>query len=130
MDGADLITPQLEARINEIACSFSLVDDGHREIGGFDFGRFDIRYESDEALQRGEGFKIVELNGTMSESTNLYDPRKNLWWAYGVLFNQWSRLYQLGGARRKTGVRPTSLADLLRAARDHYRGRPGSSISD
>ncbi len=48
----------------EIACAF--------EDGGLDFGRFDLRYASDEDLKAGRGFKIIELNGTMSESTNLY----------------------------------------------------------
>ena len=130
LDGADLITPALEARIDEIARGFSCRPRPAGEIGGLDFGRFDIRYESDEALRRGEGFAIVELNGTMSESTNMYDPQHSALWSYGVLFRQWATLYTLGAVRKRTGVRPISFMDLLRSTRDHFRGRPGSVVSD
>jgi len=129
-DGAALITPELEARIDEIARSFQGMPGPDGRPGPFDFGRFDLRYESDDALRRGEGFVIIELNGTMSESTNIYDPDKPVWWTYGVLFSQWSRMYALGAARRRMGVRPMRVRDLLEVIRTHYRGRPGSSISD
>ena len=63
-DGRHLHTPALEAAIESIA----------RHIDGFHFGRFDVRYASHEALARGEGFAIVELNGVTSEATHIYDP--------------------------------------------------------
>ncbi len=122
LDGEDLITPELMSRLNEIAGAFP--------AKGFDFGRFDLRYADEKTLRRGEGFAIVELNGTMSESTNLYDPRRSLWWRYGVLFRQWRLMYQLGAMRRAAGVRPMRLRELLVAVRDHYKGRPGSEVSD
>jgi len=122
LDGSDLITPEFERAVDEAAMSF--------EDGGLDFGRFDLRYSSDDDLRAGRGFKIIELNGTMSESTNLYDPGKPVWWSYGVLFRQWRTLYRIGAARRESGVRPMSLGELVKAARDHYRGRPGSSVAD
>ncbi|MEC9373893.1 MAG: VTT domain-containing protein, partial [Planctomycetota bacterium] len=122
LDGADLITEPLRQRIDELARSFK--DDA------LDFGRFDIRYESEEDLRRGENFAIVELNGAMSESTNLYDPHRSIAWSYGVLFRQWRRLYELGAQRRRNGVRPMRWMELVHAIRDHYRGRPGSSVSD
>jgi hypothetical protein len=126
LDGADLITPQLTRRIDAIARTFRDPETG----AGIDFGRFDVRYSDDEALRRGEGFALVELNGTMSESTNLYDPRRSLFWSYGVLFRQWRRLFRLGHARRRVGVRPLRVRSLYRMIREHYRGRPGSSIAD
>lgn len=131
LDGDDLITPECEARFDEIACAFE--SERARRGGGpgqLDFGRFDIRYESDEALRRGEGFKIIELNGTMSESTNLYDPSKPLWWSYGVLARQWATLYRLGALRRRAGVRPMGCWELAQTVRDHYRGRGGSEVAD
>ena len=126
LDGADLITPELERRMDAIARLFRDPATG----AGIDFGRFDVRYATDEALRRGEGFSLVELNGTMSESTNLYDPNKSLFWTYGVLFRQWRRLFRLGHARRRAGVRPLRIGSLYRMIREHYRGRPGSSIAD
>jgi len=122
VDGADLITPEFEQRLDEIARGF----DG----GEFDFGRFDIRYESDDDLRQGRNFQIVELNGTMSESTNIYDPGKSIWWVYSVLFRQWRWMYRIGAQRRRAGVRRMSAKELIVAIRDHYRGRPGASVSD
>ncbi len=130
LDGQDLMTPELDARVNEIASGFTMAPGVTHTIGGFDFGRFDIRYASDEELKRGEKFAIVELNGTLSESTNLYDPRRSIIWSYSVLFRQWETLYRIGAARRRMGVKPMRPTELLVAARDHYKGRPGSSVSD
>lgn len=120
-DGADLITPELSAAIDRLAGGFS---------GGLDVGRFDIRYESDEALRRGEGFRIVELNGVTGESTNLYDPTKSIVWAYRVLFGQWRLLFELGAWRRSQGARPLTLGDLRRAWRTHARERRGRALAD
>ena len=131
LDGGELITPELEARFNEIAVAFSAERpgaDGH--LGEFDFGRFDIRYTADDALRRGEDFAIIELNGVMSESTNLYDPRRPLWWTYGVLIRQWATLYRLGSLRRRQGIRPMGAVELAKTIRDHYRTRGGPEVGD
>ncbi|TVQ59673.1 MAG: alpha/beta fold hydrolase [Phycisphaerales bacterium] len=121
-DGADLITPALEARVNEIAMAF--------DSEGFDIGRFDLRYADEDALRRGEGFIVVELNGVSSEPTNIYDPARGVVWAYKQLYRHWDRLFAIGHVRRKQGVRSMSLVEMLRAVRDHYRGRPGTRVSD
>lgn len=122
LDGADLITHELERAIDEIALSF--------EHDGLDFGRFDARFESEDDLRAGRNFAIIELNGTMSESTNLYDPRRSVFWMYSVLFRQWRTMFALGAARRREGRRPMRLAELVGALRDHFRGRPGSAVAD
>ena len=120
-DGADLITPQLTEAITTLALGFR---------GGFDYGRFDVRFTSDEALRRGEGFTILELNGLTSESTNLYDPGRSIFWAYGVLFRQWRGMIDLGVARRKAGAKPPTTRDLFAMTRRHFRERSGSGIAD
>lgn len=120
-DGADLLTPELEDRIDAIARAFR---------GGLDIGRFDLRYESDQGLRRGEGFAIVELNGTAGESTNIYDPDRSLWWCYRVLGGQVKRAYALGAERRAQGSRPMPVWQLLAAARAHYRSRSGPELAD
>ena len=117
-DGADLITPELEAAIDAIAR-------GYRGPTGapLDFGRFDVRYKNDESLRRGEAFGIVELNGSTSEATNIYDPERSTLWAYRVLFGQWKRLYALGAARRAAGARPMRSWELI-AMLWHYWRKP------
>ena len=125
LDGTDLATEALAEAIDKIARGYP-----NGVGGGLDFGRFDLRYESDEALRAGRGFGIVELNGTFSESTNLYDPTKNILWAYRILFRQWATLFRLGEARRRAGVRPVSVREVFRTLRVFFRDRPGSSVSD
>jgi membrane protein DedA with SNARE-associated domain len=120
-DGTDLKTPALEEAIDAAARSF---------VGGLDIGRFDLRYESDELLRQGQGFAIVELNGTAGESTNIYDPDRSIWWAYSVLAEQWRLMYRLGAERQQAGARPMPLWRLWRDARRHFRQRSGSAISD
>lgn len=124
-DGADLITPELSQAIEQL-CQRYRDNQGRR----LDFGRFDLRFTSEPDLKRGEGFTIIELNGSSSESTNLYDPSRNLWWALGVLARQWSRLYTLGAARRREGIKPTGPIALLRMGSEFFTGLPGSKVSD
>ncbi len=121
LDGARLITPELAAQIDSVAKAFD----------GFFIGRFDVRYSDPEAFMAGKDLHIVELNGAMSESTNLYDQDTfSLFQAYGILFRQWQILFQIGFANRQAGYAVTSLRDVIRIARHHYKTRKSELISD
>lgn len=122
LDGSELVSNELTRLLNEL-----LSEAGGR---GLDFGRLDIRYTEDDQLRLGRGLAIVELNGTMSESTNMYDPGKSIFWTYRVLARHWRRLYRIGHKRRNEGVRPASFFGLWRVAREQARGRKGPSVSD
>jgi hypothetical protein len=111
LDGGDVITPELEAVIDQIAKSFE----------GFFFGRFDIRVPSRQDLMAGRNLKIVELNGVTSEATHIYDPKMSLVDAYRVLFEQWRIAFEIGRLNRERGFRATSARELLRAAREYGR---------
>ncbi|MGQ0543385.1 MAG: VTT domain-containing protein [Blastocatellia bacterium] len=102
-EGEWLRTRNLEAKIDEICRGFE----------GFFFGRFDVRASSFAELQNGEGFKIIELNGVTSESTNIYDPQYSLLDAYRILFRQWRIAFEIGAANHKLGAEPTSVSRLL-----------------
>lgn len=104
LDGNWLRTEALESKIDEICRAFD----------GFDFGRFDIRVPTFADLRRGAKFKIIELNGVASESTNIYDPRYSLTDAYRTLFRQWQIAFEIGAENIKLGARRTGLIDLLR----------------
>jgi membrane protein DedA with SNARE-associated domain len=106
LDGERLRTHELESAIDMIC----------RRIEGFNFGRFDIRYSSEAELMAGRGFKIVELNGVTSESTNIYDPRYSLFDAYRILFQQWRIAFEIGAENRRLGADPTPESALIRAA--------------
>jgi hypothetical protein len=77
-DEPHLWTPALERRIDEIAQSYP----------GFFVGRFDVRYSDADGLRAGRGLAIVELNGAMAESTDIYDPNRSLLGAYRRLHKQ------------------------------------------
>lgn len=116
VDGERFLTDELAARIDEIC----------RGVDGFFFGRFDIRCESHEELMRGRGFRLIELNGVTSESTNIYDPKFTLFGAYRVLFRQWRIACEIGSANRARGVRPVRIRDVFRLV----RGRPIAPMCD
>lgn len=118
-DGTHLITPELTRTLTGFADAF--------EDRGMDFGRFDLRCESTEQFQRGERLGIVELNGTTSEATHLYDPNWPLWKRYLVLIDQWAILYSIGARRRARGVEPVRVREIAQGYLEHYRDRPRES---
>lgn len=109
LDGRRLITEALERRFDEIAKSYE----------GFFFGRFDVRYSNPEAFANGEGFRIVELNGVLSESTNIYDPSWSLRRGLRTLADQWTLACEIGAANVRLGTPLPGVLALLRAARTH-----------
>lgn len=102
VDGQQLNSEALTSTINSIVDQFP----------GFHFGRFDLRAESSDALGRGEGFKVIELNGLTSEATHIYDPTNSLWSAYRTLFRQWDLAWQIGSKNIQAGARPSSWKGL------------------
>jgi membrane protein DedA with SNARE-associated domain len=120
LDGAALITPELERRFDEIADHFP----------GFHFGRFDVRYESIEDFKAGRDIAIVELNGVTAESTNIYDPRRSLLSAYATLYRQWEILFRIGAANRRRGHEPASVRELTRLLVAHLRAPDVTTLAD
>ena len=106
MDGERLRSEALEQKIDQIC----------RGYEGFYFGRFDIRTESLTDFRLGKNFKIIELNGVTSESTNIYDPMFRLFGAYRKLFRQWRIAFEIGMQNIKLGIRATPFTDLIRLA--------------
>lgn len=114
-DGADLITPELTRRIDEIS----------RKLNGFFIGRYDIRYANADDLRAGRNFRIVELNGAAAEATNIYDARNSLGRAYATLFRQWDLVFAIGAANRARGAKPMTVREVWAAWREFAR-RAGS----
>ena len=63
INGNHLIDRALEKLINDIC----------NKVDGWYYGRLDIKFESYEQLLKGEAFKILEINGIISEPTHIYD---------------------------------------------------------
>ncbi len=120
LDGAHLITPALEERIDAIA----------RGIDGFYFGRFDIRYADEREFLAGRGLTIIEINGAMSESTNIYDPSRSLRQAYATLIAQWRILFRIGRQNRQRGVPVATWRMLTAELSSFYRHHRPPRLAD
>ncbi len=99
-------------------------------LPGFNFGRFDIRYRSVEELRQGTAFEIVELNGVLSESTDIYDPHSNLLSAYRTLIRQWRTAFTIGAHNRARGAAVPTLRHLISVARAHSHRATADQLSD
>jgi len=110
-DGMHLLTPDLEESIDSIS----------KEIPGFYFGRYDLRFKDVESLGKGTGFQIVELNGAGAEATHIWDPNAELSDAYKVLFEQFDILFKIGNENRKQGHAPMGARLLLKDVAEYHR---------
>lgn len=118
LDGARWISPELEEVIHHIS----------NQIPGFNFGRYDIRFESEEDLKSGK-FEIIELNGASSEATNIYDPGNSLISAYRTLFKQWEYAFKVGDQHRKSGLKPIGFFGWLKYYRRFRKDSGYYSVS-
>lgn len=73
------------------------IDKLNKQIEGWYYGRLDIKYDSFEAMTRGKGFKILEINGVLAEPTHIYDSTKlNYWQALKIIRKHWKIMFEIG----------------------------------
>ncbi len=113
LDANELHTPELERAMNTICTAYD----------GFDFGRLDVRVPSAEALRRGEGLRVLEVNGVTSEATHMYDRRYGFFAAHTILRRQWRMAFVLAAERIREGVQPATVSEIVRAVRAERRAR-------
>jgi hypothetical protein len=106
-NGTHLVTPEMEARFDELA----------KRLPEFHFGRFDVRFERFEDVQQGRGFTIVEANGAGAESTHIWDRRTTLTQAWRDLMRQYRWLFEIGHANRARGFKPMGFKAFLQSYR-------------
>lgn len=63
VNGNHLINPELHKFMDSIC----------KPMNGFYYGRLDIKYKSLDQLLQGKEFKVIEVNGIISEPTHIYD---------------------------------------------------------
>ena len=66
INGNHLINSELEYFLDEL----------NAKIDGWNYGRIDVKYNNFDELLKGESFKIIEINGIISEPTHIYDASK------------------------------------------------------
>ncbi len=75
-------------------------------IPDFNFGRLDIKFDSWEDMEQGKNFSIIELNGSGSEPTHIYDPKQSIFFAWKEIIKHWNWLYRICKYQGEKGVRP------------------------
>ena len=88
-----------------------------RPFDGFHLGRFDLFAPDREALSRGEGLRIVELNGLTSEPAHIYHPGSRWIDAVRATCAHWRHAWQIGAALRAAGHRPPGALAVLKLLR-------------
>lgn len=83
------------------------------DIPDFHFGRIDVKATSVEALRRGEGFSIIEINGVGSEAIHIWDRRTTLWEAYRTQFYHYRQTFLIGAAKKKEGWKSSGAFSML-----------------
>ena len=104
-EGRRYITPELEARLDAIAC-------GMRE---FHFGRFDLRFASIDALKQGKDFAIVEICGLGGVLDRAWHPAMPLAEIYRRLIDLQRIMFLIGEKNRARGFEPVGCADVLKS---------------
>ena len=85
LDDSNMIDAELTKTIDGIC----------KHINGFYYGRLDIRYNTWEELRQGKNFSIIELNGSGSEPTHIYDPKHSIFWAWNEIIKHLNILYRV-----------------------------------
>lgn len=91
INGNHLIDSQLHEHFDELS----------QLVVGWNYGRVDIRCESIDALKNGD-FKIIEINGVLSEPTHIYDASKTTYFnAVKEIARHWKILYKVATKNHK-----------------------------
>lgn len=85
-----------------------------RALPDFHYGRFDFRFGDWGELEKGEVFRIIELNGIGGEPVEIWEPSGSLNQAYRWLFRQCRIFFEIGAANWACGHRPISLVGVVR----------------
>ena len=110
-NGIALATEALTDRVERLA----------HALPNFHFGRIDVRFGSVQALARGEGFRVIEINGVGSEATHVWDPATSLTEAWLAQFHHYGAAFRIAAANRAQGHNPTRLRALWRHWRKQKR---------
>lgn len=111
LDGGVHITPQLTGAIDGIAGDMPM----------FNFGRFDVRFDSLAELRAGRGFTIMEVNGAGSEAIQAWDPACGMLAGFRMIFEKQRLAFAVGNIMRRAGFQPIGVFALLRLNRRQQR---------
>ncbi len=110
IDVSNLIDEKLTAVFNQV-CG---------KVSSFHYGRLDIRFSSWEELKEGKNFAIIELNGSGSEPTHIYDSNHSIFFAWKEIIRHWIILQRISMRNHRIKSIPfLSFKEGIRMLRDH-----------
>ena len=113
-DASSLASPALQAAVDRLFTA----------LPGYHFGRLDLRCPSPGALSRGEGIRILEVNGVSAEAAHIYEPGTPLWKGYASMLRQWRIAFEIGSANERAGAATLTLREFFqRVGEDRERAR-------
>ncbi|GAO44396.1 hypothetical protein [Flavihumibacter petaseus] len=96
----------------------NVVDQLCQQIPGFRYGRLDIRFVSWELLKQGKQYSVIELNGSGSEPTHIYDPRHSIFFAWKEIIRHWWLLSRVARDEHRKGIPYLTVKEGLQLFRD------------
>ncbi|AEW85984.1 D-alanine--D-alanine ligase [Flavobacterium columnare NBRC 100251 = ATCC 23463] len=92
------ISHQISEKLTQV------IDAMCQQINGFYYGRMDLMYNTWEELENGKNFMIVELNGSASEPTHIYDPNHSIFFAWKEIARHITYMFQIGQQNHTKGI--------------------------
>ncbi|XZF12769.1 hypothetical protein ACTHGU_13360 [Chitinophagaceae bacterium MMS25-I14] len=93
LDESSRISPQFTKTINNIC----------NKLPAFYYGRLDIRFHDWQQLEQGKEFSVIEINGSGSEPTHIYDPKHSIFFAWKEIIRHWRILYRISKENHRKG---------------------------
>lgn len=99
----------------------NVIENISKDISEFYFGRFDIMYNTFEELENGQNFSIVELNGSGSEPTHIYDPKHSILFAWKELAKHIGYMYKIGKYNNDRGYKFLNYKEGMNEYKEHNK---------
>jgi hypothetical protein len=78
-------------------------------------------YQNWADLENGKNFSLVEINGSGSEPTHIYDPKHSLFFAWKELARHITYMYQISVANNKRGFPYLSRKEGMKEYKLHLK---------
>jgi hypothetical protein len=92
-----------------------------KQIPGFYFGRFDIRFRSWEKLRKGKEFIVIEVNGAGAEPTHMYDPVHSIFFAWKEIIRHWNIMEKISRMNHEKGIPYLAFRQGIQVFRDEMK---------
>ena len=99
-----------------------------KQINGFYFGRFDLKCNSQQDLQKGENIMIVELNGAGSEPAHIYQPNYSFFKAQKVIMQHLKMMFKVGIENNRNGAAYMTYKEYKKTKKEEYQYKSKVSL--